>query len=124
MSESKSEILQIESALKDFRFALRHGAHSCGLYRGVSQNSAWNVKKTLLLRQQTPLCLPILLAGVLNQLVRFWPRSGTTIRTAQNMVTAQFWGSQEASCGNAAAQIGEKCVVNRRKRSSLKGWAV
>jgi hypothetical protein len=29
--------------------------------------------------------------------------SGTTIRTAQNMVTAHFFRSQEASCGNAAA---------------------
>src|SRR5580704_11558939 len=36
----------------------------------------------------------------------------------------QFSRSEEASCGNAAAQNSAKCAVNRRTRSSLTGWAM
>src|SRR5712692_7976641 len=48
--------------------------------------------------------------------------SRRTMQTAHNIVTAQFFGSQEASCWTAAVQNDAKCVVNIRTRTSMRDW--
>src|SRR4030095_10980811 len=45
-----------------------------------------------------------------------------TMRTAHNIVTAQFFRAQEASCWTAAGQNDAKCVVNTRTRTSMRDW--
>src|SRR5712691_7882919 len=48
--------------------------------------------------------------------------SRRTMQTAHNIVTAQFFGAQEASCWTAAVQNDAKCVVNIRTRTSMRDW--
>src|SRR5450755_3169486 len=51
-----------------------------------------------------------------------WDMSRSTIQTAQNRVTAQYSGSQEASWRERAVENGPKCVVIRKKRNFRRAW--